>query len=77
MPDVSNIFSNSWLHFVVCLLPQPSLMGVHSKSQKHQASVDYQEWADASNVHWPMWSLPKGESQKYLASSSALMEIFP
>lgn len=43
MPDVSNIFSDSWLHFVVCLLPQPSLVGVYSKAQKHQASVDYQE----------------------------------
>lgn len=43
MPDVSNIFSDSWLHFVVCFLPQPSPMGVYSKLQKHQASVDYQE----------------------------------
>lgn len=76
MPDVSNIFSDSWLHFVVCLLPQPSLVGVYSKAQKHQASVDYQEWADASNIHWPLWSLPEGESQNVWQASSALVEIF-
>lgn len=44
MPDVSNIFSDSWLHFVIYYYNLLSWeFTVYSKSQKPQTSLDYQE----------------------------------
>lgn len=59
MPDVINIFSDSWSLFVTCLLPKPSLMGVDggfSANQRCQASLKHRGLAvvsDSCSIHWP------------------------
>lgn len=62
MPDVSNNFSDSWLHFICYQNLLSWEFTVYSKAKKHPASPHSQRLAafcDSSNTYCPRWSLPR------------------